>query len=214
MKIRELNNTQKSIFSSLLELNVIDFITEDNYEVLNSGYYLEHAPLMDLSMYYEGLIKLENEEEIESANDEVAKYVVLRFKDKRNKIYQALQEEYAPLENYRMEEEETPNITKSRETKIDVKTDTETNNYISGFNSTIPQHTSKGTSTGDSLTSGAKEENFETETGNRKLTRSGNIGVTTSQQMLESELKLREYDFYQVVYQDLDKILCSYSFNL
>lgn len=39
-------------------------------------------------------------------------------------------------------------------------------------------------------------------------TRSGNIGVTTSQQMLESELKLREYDFYEMIFNDIDSILC------
>lgn len=46
------------------------------------------------------------------------------------------------------------------------------------------------------------------ETGTDELERSGNIGVTTSQQMLESELKLREYDFYKTIYKDIDSILC------
>ena len=214
MKMLMLNEMYKTIFLSLATLGTIDFITEDNKQILNFSYYEEHAPLMDLSMYYERMIQLEEKELIDNACDEIAKYIALRFKDKRNNIYNALQEEYNPLENYNMIQEETPNITKSRETKIDVKTDTETNNYVSGFNSSVPQHATKGTSTGDSLTTGAKEDNVETETGNRKLTRSGNIGVTTSQQMLESELKLREYDFYQVVFSDIDKILCSRSFNL
>ena len=40
----------------------------------------------------------------------------------------------------------------------------------------------------------------------RDLTRSGNIGVTTSQQMLESELQLRAYRFFEEVYKDVDRI--------
>lgn len=42
---------------------------------------------------------------------------------------------------------------------------------------------------------------------NRTLTRKGNIGVTTSQQMLQSEIELRKTDFYKIVYEDIDNIL-------
>lgn len=41
----------------------------------------------------------------------------------------------------------------------------------------------------------------------RKLTRSGNIGVTTTQQMLESERQLNTWIFFEHVYQDIDSIL-------
>lgn len=47
----------------------------------------------------------------------------------------------------------------------------------------------------------------ETETGTRELTRSGNIGVTTSQQMLESEIALWEWNFYETVFNDVDSVL-------
>lgn len=40
------------------------------------------------------------------------------------------------------------------------------------------------------------------------LSRSGNIGVTTSQQMLESELNLRAWLYFENVMQDIDKMLC------
>lgn len=42
-------------------------------------------------------------------------------------------------------------------------------------------------------------------------TRSGNIGVTTSQQMLQSEIDLRNnFNIVNMIYRDLDKILTSY----
>ena len=47
----------------------------------------------------------------------------------------------------------------------------------------------------------------ETETGNRQLTRSGNIGVTTSQQMIESEIALWQWNFIESVYKDVDMVL-------
>ena len=46
-----------------------------------------------------------------------------------------------------------------------------------------------------------------TNTGTESLTRSGNIGVTTSQQMLESEFKVRQYNFYEMIYKDIDSVL-------
>ena len=42
----------------------------------------------------------------------------------------------------------------------------------------------------------------------RKLTRSGNIGVTTSQQMLQSEIELRQWNFYNMIMNDIDEIMC------
>lgn len=48
----------------------------------------------------------------------------------------------------------------------------------------------------------------DTQTRNYTLTRAGNIGVTTAQQMLESERQLWVWNFfYNVVFPDIDKIL-------
>ena len=41
----------------------------------------------------------------------------------------------------------------------------------------------------------------------RTLTRHGNIGVTTSQQMLNSEIELWQWNFFSDVFKDIDKIL-------
>ena len=77
------------------------------------------------------------------------------------------------------------NVTDETETETGKRTQTETGNRT---------ETETGTRT-------------QTETGNRKLTRSGNIGVTTSQQMLESEIALWQWNFYQTVYRDTDTVL-------
>ena len=42
----------------------------------------------------------------------------------------------------------------------------------------------------------------------RELIRSGNIGVTTSQQMIDSERRLWEWNFFNVVFSNIDSILC------
>lgn len=47
------------------------------------------------------------------------------------------------------------------------------------------------------------------ETGTETLTRHGNIGVTTNQQMITSEVEMRnKYEFYQLLMQDVDSVIC------
>lgn len=50
-------------------------------------------------------------------------------------------------------------------------------------------------------------ESTSKENTDRTLTRKGNIGVTTSQQMLESELKFRTHNLLDIMFKDIDKLL-------
>ena len=52
-----------------------------------------------------------------------------------------------------------------------------------------------------------------TQSGSETLKRSGNIGVTTSQQMLESEIKLRKHNIIKMIYDDIDNVLCTNYYN-
>lgn len=51
------------------------------------------------------------------------------------------------------------------------------------------------------------ESGKNTDVRNYVLTRSGNIGVTSSQQMIEQERKLWEFNFVHMVYHDIDTIM-------
>lgn len=53
-----------------------------------------------------------------------------------------------------------------------------------------------------------KVTSFDERNTHRELTRSGNIGVTTSQQMAESSLKLWQWKFWLQVFDDIDSFLC------
>ena len=162
------------------------------------------------------------------------------------KMWEALQTEYAPLENYSMTETMTDDETvtkygKSTERTDDLthaKTGTETttpdlteeetpdetnttDSGIFGFNSStaVSDSTATETRTGtntrtttgtteteydttdtDSGTQTIAESGSDTQTRNYTLTRAGNIGVTTSQQMLESEMILRcKWNMYEII---------------
>lgn len=103
-------------------------------------------------------------------------------------------------------------------------------NEVSAFNSSTYQDASKTTGSGgntrtfqntdtttytnvtdaetrnktDALTHGHVVDNDDVETNH--LTRSGNIGVTTSQQMLQSEIDLWKWNFFYEVFSDIDNV--------
>lgn len=122
------------------------------------------------------------------------------------------------------------------DTRTDNLTDTNTPatttniaDKIHGFNSAlgIPANEQTNTTTGTDTTthSGTEQHQYnlsdtdtgtqsirdtgtDTQTRNYRLTRSGNIGVTTSQQMLQSERELWQWNFFRdVVFPNLDSIL-------
>lgn len=154
-------------------------------------------------------------------------------------MWEALQAEYEPLNNYSMRETmtndvtqkaygktttrtdnlshtktgndtntpnltetETPNITNSRDRGVygfnsqpnNAVPDSEDTETETGTNTTTTTGTSRtdyNTTESDTGTQTAADSGTDTETRNYQLSREGNIGVTTSQQMLESEIELR-----------------------
>ena len=166
----------------------------------------------------------------------LAMIIFNKFKEKWDKLYATLELEYNPIENYRMTEEEEitddKNITDSYVRDRDVSgtntgsitnalSDTETiNNQVYGFDNGEPTNKDKSVDSTSSIntqtnnlansesedindSNAHNEDNIQ----NRSLTRSGNIGVTTSQQMIESERNLWKWNFYDTVFKDIDSVL-------
>lgn len=121
-----------------------------------------------------------------------------------NRIYNASQLEYDPIENYNRYEEETTGQTRQHSgsdstTETDTESHTITNEITAFDSNTLQTHDSsslsRNQSTNASLTHGEKIADSGTRTSHVH----GNIGVTTSQQMLESEIevagKINVYDY-------------------
>lgn len=112
-----------------------------------------------------------------------------RFADSLRHLADALLADYNPIENYRMTEKENVG------SKITITTDNE--NDVYGFNSANP--VPSGKQSGSSISTGNKADN------ERDLIRSGNIGVTTSQQMIESEIALRKTHIMNILFDMMDQ---------
>lgn len=139
----------------------------------------------------------------------VSSALVTRFGDNWKKVFVAyLKTDYKPLENYDMTEVTTPEVITTTTINTATKITNEQEGKTYGFNSSegVPESENKVT------TSGNADENESTSVqsfeGYDTLTRHGNIGVTTSQQMLESELNLRKLDYWERVFKDIDRFLC------
>ena len=100
-----------------------------------------------------------------------------------------------------MKEKRTPYLTTKDVLSGSTKSDTESG--VFGFNANNSKRS--GTNKGEQIN---QSTNTRSETGHEDLERAGNIGVTTSQQMLESEFEVRKHDLYNLIYNDIDSILC------
>ena len=124
------------------------------------------------------------------------------WSDKHKRTFEkwidALSIEYNPVENYdRMEEwEDKSNGNSIGETKGTTSLNSINENRVSAFDSDLDQP--------DSYNSNTSNGNDESNTKTNSINNSehvghvhGNIGVTTTQQMLESELSLAEWNVYE-----------------
>ena len=158
----------------------------DNDEYLDITYYVSHSGEKYASRFY--LTMLEHNKTI----SDIANIIFNKFSDKWKRIYDAIMMEYNPINNYDMVENEKVN------SKITSTVGTDNKTYGFGSGTAAPTDTADSTST----TEGLKDDNF------RELTRSGNIGVTTSAQLLEGELEVRKNIFIDIVMNDIDTMMC------
>lgn len=163
-----------------------DWLNNDEY--LDIDYYVSHSGEKYASKFY--LTMLDHNKDITY----IANVIFNRFKDKWKKIYDAMMKEYNPLENYSMVEDENVNT--------DITNTSNGSSNVFGFNTESEDGVADSKNEVSNTTSGKFDDNH------RKLTRSGNIGVTTSQQMLESELEIRKNIFIENVMNDIDSIMC------
>lgn len=145
------------------------------------------------------------------------------------KLWETLNYDYNPIENYNMTEtsDDTRNsVTDNTDTTTDEITNTTTStienasnvdNTVYGFNSPAKvgsdgsNETSSGSSTATSQNVSTNTQTGKSnlsDTNTHKLTRSGNIGVTTTQEMITQERELVIWKFFDdVVFADMDKYL-------
>ena len=198
--------------------------SSDDIDRLDVLYVFQHSG----DKYVVPLMKMfldENGKLTDTSLPEAADMALALWKKKWTALWDVANAEYDPIENYRMEEHEET-VPTGTESTTDAMTGTdttrtqgtaannETANSVYGFNSTNPvpasvsnqkSDFSAGTTFGHTNT---ETKTFTNRKDTRDLTRSGNIGVTTSQQMLQSSIELQRWNFWLQVFEDLDATFC------
>lgn len=163
------------------------------------SYFVNKFGERDFYKYYDSENTTSNTNMVKQASDYIALYGK-SHKYEYDKLVDTLSLEYNPIENYSMTEKgtdtRTPNITQTNKgtntntAGVDTAITTGKTTFDksdSFINDTKTTNTGTNTDTQDIDTTVTTAGNEKTE---HELTRSGNIGVTTSQQMIESERKL------------------------
>lgn len=212
--------TGDGIFTDLNEFDVPwkpgEETDADLIKNLNMAYHGSHSGDKNISPIVHKFLTSEDDE----TRTKLAGIIYTMFGDKWSKLWDAFNTEYNPIENYSMTEHEERDDVTTREgsdTLTMTGTDTDvlsgsTENEVSAFNSSgysdNTQNTQDSTNTETrNMTDTTTHDTTDTLDGERTLTRSGNIGVTTSQQMLQSEIELRKWLYFNSVFNDIDTIL-------
>lgn len=181
----------KGIFEVIKSLNKFTWLNDTNSLNLDYEYYYNHSG----EKYLSPITSRFYEDSEATYLTKLANIIANKYEDKWNKIYNAfISSDYNPIENYSMVEQEN--------VATEIVNETDANQNTFGFNTDsvdgVPQ-TINGAKT---TTSGDSEKN------QRDLTRSGNIGVTTSQQMIQSEIDLRRFNLFEEMMNDVDSVMC------
>ena len=204
------NYTVNANVNLLGNVSTFDFMKE----------YTENAEMLDFNINhdYENYVLLTSQKEVQSAYQEFVKLVkshLLLNSYKYSGLYKTTLLEYNPIENYSMTEigtdTRTPNITITDSTKIG-----EQSNNTTSTDSVSPYDTQTFTDSNKTIVSennGARtDSNTRTESGtyttSHEFKRTGNIGVTTSQQMRDSERKLVNFTFLKIVFNNIINDTC------
>ena len=121
-----------------------------------------------------------------------------------NKLYENYTITYNPIENYSMTEHGKRTNTGTQGNKQTGNARSESTSNIYAYNVTTSNPASSSVATSNPNLENVRTDNL-TET--NELTRSGNIGVTTSAQMIEENIKLWIWKFFDSVFKDIDRVL-------
>ena len=139
------------------------------------------------------------------------------------RMYEALRVDYSPIENYDRKENisrdyENSGVDKASTTLGSSTTSTnvgsnDNENKVSAYNESDYTNREKDTQTYNSTVTntGSGTDTIQTEYGLKRkevedVRVHGNIGVTTSQQMIESEISLRaKYDIYKIISKEFER---------
>lgn len=122
------------------------------------------------------------------------------------KLYSTTQLEYNPIENYDRSEETTRNLETEENSTVTGGTTINSNSErkVSAYNT--EEYVNDSKTDENSITNNTDNRNTTGNTGEKYNSRvHGNIGVTTTQQMIQSEREIVKFNIYEYIAKEFDK---------
>ena len=119
------------------QLTCLSWLTDDVALYMDMMFYTQHSGSKVPSLILERYLKITNDD-VPTVMNIFATLLIQKFADKWDRLYSAITTNYAPLENYDMEQTETPDITHTKTTQTETVTsitDDVTGTDVYGFNS-------------------------------------------------------------------------------
>ena len=118
--------------------------------------------------------------------------------------HKALTPDYNPIQNYNMNESYVGGRNASTSSNITSTNDTTVTQSLRGFNSSVMNPVASSDTSTNATKESLAEGNTVTANDTYTKTREGNIGVTTTQQMITQELELRDrWGYEQMIINDV-----------
>lgn len=153
----------------------------------------------------DGILLETAELELLYSDPQFLKKAIGRWSRERLPIWQKLEDtlhyDYNPIHNY--DRTETRNLNIKRASDATTKTSSTEDAYRAGYDSGGMVHSEQVDTTGDGTSTG--NENVDEGETIRAL---GNIGVTTTQQMIESQREVVQFDIEQFIIDDFKQAFC------
>lgn len=111
---------------------------------------------------------------------------------------------YKPIDNYSMTEKSKKTNTGTQNNTQSGTATSESTSKIYAYNVDSSNPASSSTATSTPNLENVRTDNLVEE---NELTRSGNVGVTTSAQMIEENIRLWAWNFFDSVFKDIDRVL-------
>lgn len=204
-----ISNPLQAIFYALQSFDIPWKSLDININ-LDSDYCINHSGKKITSPLVDFFIDTETGKIDSTSMSMLANVIYTKYGMKWNKQWDTMYFEYDPISNYDMTEIMTDDETVHEFGHAIAGTYSDNGtveNKKAGFNSSDYQKDTQGISQSGGTQSNT-ESGSNTDTRNYTLTRSGNIGVTTSQQMIEAERNLWMWNFFDtIVYPDIDRVL-------
>ena len=183
--------------------------------ILDVEYVLKRSGSKRLSTLFEGFFQTRGKRSTLSPLSEKQMSILCnifnaRYYEKWMKAYETIVAEFDPFSPYNMDiSDDTQDTLHSTDTS-EYEDNNTSDDSVYGFNSSNPSPASKSDGTGSGNSSNERSRTSDIQ---RTITRKGNIGNVTMQQLTEQQREMLQWQLFDVIFADTDRLLTRPSYN-